>query len=85
MNALLVAGTGPTGPYILEGLKERGYEVTIYHRGLHEPKDLPEVAHHEHGDPFSFDTLKEHFSRAKYDLVISMYGRLRHVASVLSG
>ncbi|PZC41258.1 MAG: Nucleoside-diphosphate-sugar epimerase [Chloroflexi bacterium] len=85
MKALVVGGTGPTGPYILEGLKERGYEVTIYHRGLHEPDDLPEVAHHEHGDPFNLDTLKEHFASAKFDLVISMYGRLRHVASVLSG
>ena len=85
MKALVVGGTGPTGPYILEGLKKRGYEVTMYHRGLHEPDDLPEVAHHQHGDPFNLDTLKEHFSRAKFDLVISMYGRLRYVASVLSG
>ena len=36
MKALVIGGTGPTGPYIVEGLLRRGYEVTIYHRGTHE-------------------------------------------------
>ena len=33
MKALVVGGTGPTGPIIVQGLLDRGYEVTIYHRG----------------------------------------------------
>ena len=36
MKALIVGGTGPTGPFIVNGLIERGYEVTIFHRGTHE-------------------------------------------------
>ena len=30
MKALVVGGTGPTGPFIVNGLVERGYEVTIF-------------------------------------------------------
>ena len=85
MKALVVGGTGPTGPYIIEGLQKRGYELTLYHRGVHEPDDLPEVDHHLHGDPFDLEILQKDFSNSKFDLVISMYGRLRHIASVLSG
>ena len=35
MKALVVGGTGPTGPLIVQGLLDRGYEVTVYHRGFH--------------------------------------------------
>ena len=35
-TALVVGGTGPTGPFIVNGLRERGYRVTIFHRGTHE-------------------------------------------------
>ncbi len=35
-TALVVGGTGPTGPYIVEGLLQRGYQVAILHRGEHE-------------------------------------------------
>ena len=31
-TALVVGGTGPTGPYIVNGLLKRGYEVTVLHR-----------------------------------------------------
>ena len=40
-TALLIGGTGPTGPPIALGLEARGYEVTILHSGNHE---VPEVA-----------------------------------------
>jgi nucleoside-diphosphate-sugar epimerase len=44
MNALVVGGTGPTGPFIVNGLLQRGYKVTIFHRGTHEiPEITPEV------------------------------------------
>lgn len=29
MEALVVRGTGPTGPPVVQGLLDRGYEVTI--------------------------------------------------------
>ena len=40
MRALVIGGTGPTGPHVIDGLLKRGYEVTIFHRGTHEI-DLP--------------------------------------------
>ena len=44
MKALVVGGTGPTGPFIVNGLIERGYEVTIFHRGTHEiPRFRPRL------------------------------------------
>ena len=66
MKALVVGGTGPTGPYIIEGLQKRGYELTLYHRGVHEPDDLPEVDHHLHGDPFDLETLQKEITGFKY-------------------
>src|SRR6266849_791464 len=46
MKALIVGGTGPSGPFLANGLIERGYKVTIFHRGTHEiPEIVPEVAH----------------------------------------
>jgi 2-polyprenyl-6-methoxyphenol hydroxylase-like FAD-dependent oxidoreductase len=40
MKALIVGGTGPSGPFLANGLIERGYKVTIFHRGTHE---IPEI------------------------------------------
>ena len=57
MKALVVGGTGPTGPLITQGLLDRGYEVSIYHRGYHEAEEMPKVHHHIHGDPFSKQTF----------------------------
>lgn len=84
-NALVIGGTGPTGPAVVHGLLERGYEVTIYHRGYHETAALPSVHHHLHGDPDSRDDLRRDFGGTSWDLVCSMYGRLRHVADVMAG
>ena len=84
MKALVIGGTGPTGPYILDGLLKRGYEVTILHRGTHEI-DLPPEIEHIHGDPHFSETLNQVLGSRAYDLVIAMYGRLRHVAEVMRG
>ena len=45
MKALVIGGTGSTGPYIIDGLLNRGYEVTMLHRGVHEI-ELPEEVEH---------------------------------------
>ena len=45
MKELVIGGSGPTGPHVLPGLLERGYDVTMLHRGVHEPADLPDVRH----------------------------------------
>ena len=84
MKALVIGGTGPTGPAIVDGLLVRGYEVTIYHRGTHEVEFGGPVAH-LHGDPFSRDNLERDLGSRTFDLIVANYGRLRYVAKTVAG
>ncbi|MFC1905141.1 NAD-dependent epimerase/dehydratase family protein, partial [Chloroflexota bacterium] len=84
MKALVIGGTGPTGPYIVGGLVERGYQVSILHRGTHEV-ELPAEVEHIHGDPHFVETLEEALGKRTFDLVIAQYGRLRYIAEVMKG
>lgn len=84
MKALVVGGTGPTGPFIVDGLLKRGYEVTILHRGTHEVEFSGPVEH-LHGDPHFAETLEETLGPRTFDLVVCTYGRLRVVAQVMKG
>jgi nucleoside-diphosphate-sugar epimerase len=81
-TALLIGGTGPTGPAIAAGLEARGYDVTLLHSGRHE---LPEVARfrHIHGDAFSETGLVDSLDGLAFDVVVASYGRLRSIAEVL--
>ena len=83
MKALVIGGTGPTGPYVVEGLLKKGYDVAILHRGLHEV-EYSQLVEHIHTDPFSPDVMKGLGTR-KFDLVVSMYGRLRQIADGMKG
>lgn len=78
-RALIVGGTGPTGPHVIQGLLERGYATTIFHRGTHEPPGLPEVEH-IHGDPHFPETIAAALDGREFELVVTMYGRIRHLA-----
>ncbi len=69
MKALVIGGTGPSGPFIVEGLLKRGYEVTILHRGTHEV-DFSSPVEHLHGDPHFVETLEETMGSRTFDLVI---------------
>jgi nucleoside-diphosphate-sugar epimerase len=84
MNALVIGGTGPTGPFIVEGLLKRGYQVAILHRGAHEV-EFSEPVEHLHGDPHFVETLEEILGSRTFDVVICTYGRLRLVAQVMKG
>lgn len=84
-TALVVGGTGPTGPYVVNGLIERGYDVTICHTGRHEsPENPPEITH-IHTDPFDQEAMEAALGAEEYDLAIVMYGRLRDLAPLLEG
>lgn len=52
----MLGGTGFVGPFIVQQLVEHGHEVTLLHRGRHEPP-LTAGAHHVHGE---FECLAEH-------------------------
>lgn len=84
MRALVIGGTGPTGPHVVAGLLARGHDVTIFHRGTHEPPALADVEH-IHGDPHFRESIDEALGARAFDIVVAMYGRIRHLAPALSG
>ena len=55
-TALVIGGTGPTGPFVVEGLLKRGYQLVL-HRGLHEVEYSQKIEH-IHVDPFAADALQ---------------------------
>ncbi|MBI4199096.1 MAG: NAD-dependent epimerase/dehydratase family protein [Chloroflexi bacterium] len=83
-TALVVGGTGPTGPFIVEGLAERGYAVTILHRGFHEVEFKYPVKH-IHGEPHFKEEFQQALGDLTFDVVVCMYGRLRLVAESCVG
>ena len=84
MKALVVGGTGPSGPYLVNGLLERGYDVSILHGGQHEV-DFVGPVEHIHVDPHFAETLNPALEGKKYDLSIATYGRIRIIAETLRG
>jgi nucleoside-diphosphate-sugar epimerase len=84
-TALVIGGTGPTGPVVVNGLVDRGYEVTILHGGLHELAELPESVPHIHADPHFKETLEAAVEGRAFDLVVAQYGRLRVIVEVFGG
>lgn len=83
-SALVIGGTGPTGPYIVSGLVARGYEPVILHRGSHEV-DFVADYEHLHADPHFAEPVTEALGDRTFDLVVASYGRLRLLVDVLAG
>jgi nucleoside-diphosphate-sugar epimerase len=84
-RALVIGGTGPTGPLIVEGLHLRGYDVTILHTGQHEVEFAVPGVKHIHEDPHFRESLERGIGQSVFELVIAQYGRLRTIAEVLAG
>ncbi len=85
MKALVVGGTGPTGPFLVQGLRERGYDVAILHRGTHEVPEIPDDVEHIHADPHFRETLDAALAGRTFDVVLATYGRIRFVADAMVG
>ncbi|MBV1904822.1 MAG: hypothetical protein KUG75_02000 [Pseudomonadales bacterium] len=85
MKALVIGGTGPTGPFVVNGLLARGYETAILHTGNHEVDSIPEEVEHIHTNPFDEEATKAALGNRSFDLVIAMYGRLRMLAPLFKG
>jgi nucleoside-diphosphate-sugar epimerase len=83
-TALVIGGTGPTGPGVVKGLLDRGFDVTILHGGQHEA-GLPEEVPHIHVDPHFAETLAPALGARSFDLVVVQYGRLQMIADLLRG
>ena len=87
MRALVIGGTGPTGPDVIDVLSRRSFDVTILHRGLHEPDDVPLLneVEHIHADPHFRDSLAAATGTREFDVVVAMYGRMVLNADVFAG
>ena len=56
MRVLIIGGTAFIGPHVVRRLVSDGHEVTIFHRGEHEP-ELPSSVRHVHSAFASFPVL----------------------------
>ncbi len=83
-TALVIGGTGPTGPFVVNGLMDRGYTVTIFHGGFHEV-EFNKPVEHIHNDPHFKETFEAALGTRTWDIVIFAYGRLRLAVDVLKG
>jgi len=73
VRVLIVGGTKFIGPHVVRQLVARGADVTVYHRGEHEP-ELPRAVCHLHGPAAAIPVLSfpEEASAPAPDVVIHM-------------
>ena len=83
-TALLIGGTGPSGPHLVDGLAERGFDIAMFHTGRHELDDMRDLEH-IHGNPFTADGISEALAGRTFDLVIATYGSVRRIAAEVAG
>lgn len=83
-TALVIGGSGPTGPHIVEGLRERGYRVSVLNRGVH-PYPFPDDVERIVGDPHFVEPMEQALGNLTFDVVIATYGRLRATSQVMKG
>ena len=84
LEVLLIGGTGPTGPFVVEGLRARGARITVLHRGTHELPELEDLEH-IHVDPHDSAALAQAIGDRRFDVAVVMYGRLKEIAEILAG
>jgi len=88
-KALVIGGTGPSGPWLVHGLLERGIDVSVLHRGAHEAQG-PDVAFmesvpHIHADPHFKQEIAAALDGLHFDFIIATYGRIKGVAEACVG
>lgn len=74
MRVLVIGGTNFIGPHVITQLHQQGHELTVYHRGVHEP-NLPSAVRHLHSSRAAIPIL--HFPSALNtpapDVVLHMF------------
>ncbi len=85
MTSLVIGGTGPTGPHIVNGLLERGHEVVILHSGNHEIDEIPSEVEHIHTDAYDPAKFEAAIEGRNFDVCVANYGRLRKIAEIMRG
>jgi nucleoside-diphosphate-sugar epimerase len=83
LKALVIGGTGPTGPHLVNGLIGHGHDVSILHRGTHDSDLIPGSVERIIGDPHFRETLRAALDGRRFDLIIATYGRIRYIAEII--
>ncbi|UUX99226.1 NAD(P)-dependent oxidoreductase [Sphingomonas sp. J315] len=83
-RALVVGGSGPTGPLVVNGLIERGFAVSVLSTGRHPVKFAGSVERIT-ADPHFSESLEAALAGRRFDVAVANYGRLRLVAAALAG
>ena len=79
MRVLFLGGTSFTGPHAVRELAERGHDVTVFHRGEHEP-ELPVEVRHVHGDLTRWDEHVDELRALAPEVVVDMVAYVREDA-----
>jgi nucleoside-diphosphate-sugar epimerase len=84
MRVLIIGGTALIGPHVVRGLVSGGHEVTIFHRGEHEP-ELPGSVRHVHSASAAFPVLSfpPELISWKPDIVLHMVAMGEHDAEAV--
>ena len=69
MRALIIGGTRNLGPSIVQALLERGYDLTVFNRGL-TTDDLPQQVLRVHGDRSEPSQLKTTLQAGDFELIV---------------
>jgi nucleoside-diphosphate-sugar epimerase len=74
MRVLLIGGTNFIGPYVVAALHRLDCEITVYHRGQHEP-DLPPQVRHVHSPDAGIPvlTFPAELTEPAPDVVLHMF------------
>ena len=81
---LVVGGTGPTGPPIVNKFLAAGSEVSIFHSGAH-PAEFDGPVERILGNARDRDDIRTKIGSREWDIAVCMYGRLRTLAEELTG
>jgi nucleoside-diphosphate-sugar epimerase len=79
VRVLFLGGTSFTGPHAVRELAERGHDVTVFHRGEHEP-ELPADVRHVHGDLGRWGEHVDELRALEPDVVVDMVAYVREDA-----
>jgi len=69
MEALVIGGTRNLGPPLVSSLVDRGYQVTVFHRGQTQAP-LPSSVQHVYGDRSDADQLSNTVAGREFDVII---------------
>ncbi|TFG93942.1 MAG: epimerase, partial [Myxococcales bacterium] len=85
VRSLVIGGTGPTGHFLVNGLRARGHQVAILHSGRHEVAEIPDDVEHLHADPYDPAAFAKALGCRSFEVCVASYGRLRRIAEAMVG